>query len=104
MADTIKLRVRREGDRAGVKCLIVHPMETGLRKDPLSGAVVPRHHITRIAFARNDRAVLVAHCSTAVARNPYFEFSFDGGRAGDLFSVEWVDTRGETDRLESVLD
>jgi sulfur-oxidizing protein SoxZ len=79
-------------------------METGLRKDPLSGAVVPRHHITRIAFARNGRAVLVAHCSTAVAKNPYFEFSFDGARAGDRFSVEWVDTRGEADALVWVLE
>lgn len=103
VADTIKLRVTREGDRAGVKCLIVHPMETGLRKDPLTGAVVPRHHITRIAFCCNGRAVLVVDCSTAVAKNPYFEFSFDGARAGDRFSVEWVDTRGETDSLETVL-
>ena len=104
MADTIKLRVTREGGRAAVKCLIVHPMETGLRKDSLTGAIVPRHHITRISFVRNGRAVLVANCSTAVARNPYFEFGFDGAQAGDRFSVEWVDTRGETDRLESVLD
>lgn len=103
MADTIKLRVTREGDRAGVKCLIVHPMETGLRKDPLSGAVVPRHHITRITFASNGRAVLIAHCSTAVAKNPYFEFSFDGARANDRFSVAWVDTHGATDSLETVL-
>lgn len=103
VADTIKVRVTREGDRAQVKCLIVHPMETGLRKDPVTGATVPRHHITRISFANTGRAVLVIHCSTAVAKNPYFEFSFDGARANDRFSVEWVDTRGETDSLETVL-
>lgn len=103
MAETIKVRVRREGDRAEVKCLIVHPMETGLRKDPQTGATVPRHHITRISFANNGRTVLVVHCSTAVAKNPYLDFSFQEARAGDRFSVEWVDTRGETDSLETVL-
>lgn len=103
MSETIKVRVTRDGDGAQVKCLIVHPMETGLRKDPLTGSVVPRHHITRVAFRNNGRAVLVVNCSTAVAKNPYFDFSFDGARAGDRFSVEWVDTRGEADLLETVL-
>jgi sulfur-oxidizing protein SoxZ len=96
VAETIKVRVQREGERARVKCLIVHPMETGLRKDP-------RHHITRISFANNGRTVLVAHCSTAVAKNPYLQFSFEGASAGDRFSVAWVDTRGETDSLETAL-
>jgi sulfur-oxidizing protein SoxZ len=103
VAETIKVRVQREGDRARVKCLIVHPMETGLRKDPQTGATVPRHHITRITFANNGRTVLIAHCSTAVAKNPYFDFSFEGAAAGDRFSVAWVDTRGEADSLETVL-
>jgi sulfur-oxidizing protein SoxZ len=103
VAETIKVRVQREGDRARVKCLIVHPMETGLRKDPLTGATVPRHHITRIIFANSGRTVMVVHCSTAVAKNPYLDFSFQEARAGDRFSVTWVDTRGETDSLETVL-
>lgn len=103
MAETIKVRVQREGDRARVKCLILHPMETGLRKDPQTGAVVPRHHITRITFANNGHTVLVAHCSTAVAKNPYFDFSFGGAAAGDRFGVEWVDTQGVTDSLQTVL-
>ncbi|MGK2925413.1 MAG: thiosulfate oxidation carrier complex protein SoxZ [Lysobacterales bacterium] len=104
MAQTIKIRIRREGERAEVRALIIHPMETGLRKDPLSGDTVPRHHITRISFAHNGRVVLVAHCSTAVAKNPFFDFSFDGVRVGDRFSTEWVDTLGVTDALETVVE
>jgi sulfur-oxidizing protein SoxZ len=103
VSETIKVRVTREGGKAQVKCLIVHPMETGLRKDPVTGIVVPRHHITRVTFANNGRAVLVAHCSTAVAKNPYFDFGFDGARAGDRFRVDWVDTRGAADALETVV-
>jgi sulfur-oxidizing protein SoxZ len=104
VSESIKVRVNREGGRAEVKALILHPMETGLRKDELTGATVPRHHITRITFANNGRAVLVAHCSTAVAKNPYFDFGFEGARAGDRFSVEWVDTLGVVDTLETVLE
>lgn len=104
MSETIKVRIRREDERAEVKVLILHPMETGLRKDPLTGEIVPRHHITRVDFTLDGRAVLVAHCSTAVAKNPYFDFSFAGARAGDRFRVAWVDTRGVQDSLETVLD
>lgn len=104
MSQTIKVRIRREGERAEVRALIIHPMETGLRKDPLTGDTVPRHHITRIRFAHNGRVVLVAHCSTAVAKNPLFDFSFDGVRVGDRFSTEWVDTLGVTDALETVVE
>ena len=104
MTETIKVRVKREGDWAEVKSLLIHPMETGLRKDPLTGSAIPRHHITRVTYANNGRPVLVAHCSTAVAKNPYFNFSFAGAQAGDRFRVEWVDNLGNTDSLETVLD
>jgi sulfur-oxidizing protein SoxZ len=104
MAESIKIRVRRSGGLAEVKCLISHPMETGLRKDPETGELVPRHHITRLTFSNNGNAVLIADCSTAVAKNPYFDFSFEGVRPGDRFSVSWVDTEGESDSLEITVE
>jgi sulfur-oxidizing protein SoxZ len=104
MEPTIKVRVARDGEWAAVKSLILHPMETGLRKDPETGATVPRHHITRIAYTHNGRTVMVAHCSTAVAKNPWLTFSFRGAQAGDRFAVEWIDNLGGTDSLELVLD
>jgi sulfur-oxidizing protein SoxZ len=104
MSQTIKVRIRREGEHAEVRALLIHPMETGLRKDPLTGDTVPRHHITRIRFTHNGRVVLVAHCSTAVAKNPLLDFSFDRVRAGDRFGTEWVDTLGVTDSVETVVE
>ena len=100
MEDTIKLRVRLYGDRAQVKCLVSHPMETGQRKDSVTGQLIPRHHITQLTFANNGKVLMVAKCSTAVARNPYFDFSVRGVSPGDRFSVSWEDTRGEQDALE----
>lgn len=104
MSKSIKIRVTREGQWAEVKSLIVHPMETGLRKDLVTGAEVPRHHITRITYANNGRPVMVAHCSTAIAKNPYFNFGFADAQAGDRLTVEWIDNLGQVDSLETVLD
>ena len=103
MAGKIKVKVKLEGEVARVKSLVVHPMETGARKDPDTGTLVPRHHIKQLTFANNGTPVLVADCSTAVAKNPYFNFSFTGASPGDKFTVNWVDSRGESDSLETIL-
>ena len=103
MAGKIKAQVRIEDGVARVKCLIVHPMETGSRKDPDTGELVPRHHIQQLKFSNDGEIVLLANCSTAVSRNPWFNFSFTGAKPGDLFAVSWVDTRGDTDSLQLTL-
>jgi sulfur-oxidizing protein SoxZ len=85
MASKIKVKVKLTGDVAEVKSLMLHPMETGARKDPDLGATIPAHH------------------STAVSRDPYFSFSFSGAKAGDTLAVRWVDNLGESDSVETVL-
>ena len=103
MASKIKINTRLSGDVAEVKSLILHPMETGARKDPDTGELVPRHHITQLTFTNNGEAVMVANFSTAVSRNPYINFRFRGAKAGDTLKVSWVDNLGGSDKLETVL-
>ena len=103
MAGNIKVKVKLSGDVAEVKSLMLHPMETGSRKDPDTGELVPAHHITQLTFSNNGKTVMVANFSTAVSKNPYFGFKFRGAKAGDTLKVAWVDTRGDTDELETVL-
>ena len=103
MAGNIKVRVKLKGDVAEVKSLVLHPMETGARQDPDTGATVPSHHITELTFQNNGETVLTVHCSTAVARDPYFSFSFSGAQAGDQFAVRWVDNTGESESTELTL-
>ena len=103
MASKIKIKTRLSGDVAEVKSLILHPMETGARKDPDTGELVPRHHITQLTFANNGEPVMVANFSTAVSRNPYINFRFRGAKPGDALRVSWVDNLGGTDELETVL-
>lgn len=103
MASNIKVKVKLSGDVAEVKSLMLHPMETGARKDPDTGELVPAHHITQLTFSNNGKTVMVANFSTAVSKNPYFGFKFRGAKAGDTLKVAWVDNRGDTDELETVL-
>ena len=103
MANTIKIRTKLSNDIAEVKSLIVHPMETGARKDPDTGELVPRHHITQLIFANNGEPVMVANFSTAVSKNPYFSFKFRGAKTGDTLKISWVDNLGGSDEIETTL-
>ena len=103
MATTIKLSAKLKGDIADVKSLMLHPMETGARKDPDTGSIIPAHHITQLVFTNNDQQVMVANFSTAVSKNPFFGFSFKGAKAGDVLKVSWVDNKGSTDELSKTL-
>ena len=103
MASNIKIKAKLSGGIAEIKSLMIHPMETGARKDPDTGELVPRHHITQLTFTNNGKPVMVANFSTAVSKNPYFSYKFRGAKAGDTLKVSWVDNLGGTDELETVL-
>ena len=103
MANQIKISAKLKGSVANVKSLMLHPMETGARKDPDTGNTIPTHHITQLIFTNNGKQVMVANFSTAVSKNPYFGFSFDGAKAGDTLKASWVDNKGETAELETQL-
>ena len=103
MASKIKVKAKLSGDVADIQSLMMHPMETGTRKDPDTGAVVPVHHITQLTFEHNGEVAVLANLSTAVSKNPYFRFKLRGASPGDTLKVSWVDNRGETDAVETVL-
>ena len=103
MASKIKVKTKLSGDVADVKCLLLHPMETGARKDPDTGELLPVHHITQLTSTNNGETVMLANFSTAVSTNPYFSFKFRGAKAGDTLKIGWVDNLGGTDEIETTL-
>lgn len=103
MAGKIKVKTKISGDTADVKSMMIHPMETGTRKDPDTGELVPVHHITQVTFTHNDKVVLVVNCSTAVSRNPFIGFTLPGASPGDSLKVSWVDNLGQSDELETTI-
>ena len=103
MPSTIKVKAEVSGNITEVKSLMLHPMETGTRKSA-TGELVAMNHITQLTFSNNDKLIMVANFSTAVSRDPYFSFKFEGGAVGDALRVAWVDNTGGSDEIETALE
>ena len=94
MADPMRIRAQVSGDKATVRVLMSHEMETGQRKDT-AGKVVPAWFIQEVTAALNGKTVLTAQWGTAVAKNPFLQFVVKGAKAGDKISVSWIDNKGD---------
>ena len=94
MAEPMKIRATLKGDIADVRVLMVHPMETGQRKDA-NGSIVPTHFIQEVTVRVNGKVMLDGQISQAVSRNPVFSFRLKGVKSGDKLEIAWLDNRGE---------
>lgn len=101
MAALTRIRASKTGDDTEVKCLMSHPMETGLRKDQKTGKIIPAHFITNIVVMVNDRTVMKAQWGAAVSKNPFLSFKIKGGASGDKITVSWEDNKSETGVAEA---
>ena len=72
----MKIRAWMDGDRANVKAIVFHPMETGLRKDKKSGKPIPAHYITEVHCEHNGKSILKCNWGPGVSKNPFFSFRF----------------------------
>ena len=95
MGFPMKIRATSKNGVTEVKVLMNHVMETGLRKDA-SGEIVPALFIAEVTAKLNDKVVMQAQWSQAVARNPYLAFKVRGGKSGDKVTVLWTDSSGDT--------
>ena len=80
------------GELITIRALISHVMENGQRRDS-SGEVVPRRIIHRFTCDFNGEPVFACDLDTAIAANPYFEFSVKATESG-TFSFIWADDDG----------
>ena len=94
MAEPMKIRAILQGDVADVRILMMHPMETGQRKDA-KGEIVPLHFIQSVVVTHNGKIVLDTQWSQAVSRNPFLGLRIKGAKAGDKIGVTWVDNKGD---------
>ena len=102
MAEPMKIRAVLKGDITEVRVLMVHPMETGQRKDA-SGALVPLHFIQEVQVLLNGKLALEGQISQAVSRNPVFSFRLKGVKAGDKLEIAWLDNRGERNQTSTAI-
>jgi len=101
MAKSIKVRAKAKKGVATIKCLISHPMETGLRKDKKSGRKIPAEFIQEVTCEHSGKTVLQGLWSAALSKNPFMSFKFDGAKSGDSIKVSWVDNKGNSDSTEA---
>ena len=95
MADPMRIRAQMAGDKATVRVLMNHEMETGLRKDA-AGKVIQAWYIQDVTAALNGKQVLDAQWGPSVSKNPFMQFNVKGAKAGDKIAVTWKDNKGDT--------
>ena len=94
MADPMRIRAQVAGDKATVRVLMSHEMETGQRKDS-AGKSIPAWFIQDVTASHNGKQVLAAQWGPSVAKNPFLQFSVKGAKAGDKIAVSWTDNKGD---------
>ena len=94
MTDPMRIRAQSAGDKATVRVLMAHEMETGQRKDA-AGKVVPAWYIQQVTAQLNGKTVLTAQWGPSVAKNPFLQFNVKGAKPGDKIGITWTDNKGE---------
>jgi sulfur-oxidizing protein SoxZ len=102
MADPMRIRAQMAGDKATVRVLMSHEMETGLRKDA-AGKPIPAWFIQDVSAQLNGQTVLTAQWGPSISKNPFLQFSVRGAKAGDKITVTWRDSKGDTRTDEAVV-
>jgi len=98
----MRIRAQAQGDKTTVRVLVSHEMESGQRRDA-AGKLVPAWFIQNISATWNGKTVMSAQWGTAVSKNPFLQFAFKGGKAGEKVVVSWVDNRGDKRSDEAVI-
>ena len=94
MSEPTRIRAQAGADKATVRMLMSHEMESGQRKDA-SGKVIPAWFIREVSVQLNGKPVMTAQWGPAVSKNPFLQFTIKGAKAGDKLTVSWVDNRGD---------
>ncbi len=98
---SIKVRAKVKGDEAKVKCLISHPMESGLRKNKKTKELIPAKFIQEVVCEHAGTTVMTAQWNGTISKNPFMSFSFTGAKSGDTIKISWVDNTGKSDSTEA---
>ncbi len=92
-ATSAKIRAKEKSGEVTVKILMTHPMETGLRKDKKTGAVIPADFINNISCEYAGKKLVNCNFSGSISKNPYLSIKFAGSK-GEDFKIDWTDNNG----------
>ena len=100
---SIKLKANVQNGETTVKALIIHPMETGRRKDKDSGELVPAHYIQELTCSYQGEAVMTAEWGPTISKNPFLSFTFTGGAPGEVIELTWKDNTGDSETASATI-
>ena len=88
-------KIVKVGDNVKIKTLAEHEMETGVRRDNITGVIYPRLIIQSVIAKYNGKIVFKANWFSGVSANPYLAFYITAKESG-LIEIEWKDDHATT--------
>jgi sulfur-oxidizing protein SoxZ len=83
-------KIVKVGENVKIKTLAEHEMETGVRRDNITGIIYPRLIIQSVIAKYNGKIVFKANWFSGVSANPYLAFYITAKESG-LIEIEWKD-------------
>lgn len=90
----IKPKKYKVGDIVKVDFIVIHPMDTGLKKDKKTGKLIPAHYIDNITFSLDGKPFSTMKVWETVSTNPYFSVNLKVPGKGKI-TVDYTDNMGE---------
>ncbi|MGZ8546381.1 MAG: thiosulfate oxidation carrier complex protein SoxZ [Sulfuricurvum sp.] len=91
----IKPKTYAVGEIVKIDFMAMHPMETGMRKDKDTGAIIPAKYIDEVKFMFNDTLITKMVIWESLSVNPLMSVSFKVPSAGTL-KVIAKDNKGDS--------
>ncbi len=91
----VKPKKYKVGDTVKVDFIVIHPMDTGMKKNKKTGKIIPAKYISEVEFFFNDKSFTKMVVWETVSTNPYFSVKMEVTEAG-VVKVKYKDNTGES--------
>ena len=91
----IKPKKFKDGEIVKVSFMVMHPMETGMRKDKKTKKLLPAKYINSVKFTYNGKVVTTMNVWESLSTNPVFTTYLKINGKGK-FVVNYTDNTGES--------
>lgn len=88
-----RVKAKARKGSTDVKMMAKHDMETGQRKGK-DGNLIPAKFLDTVTVSHGGKVVFEVNLGTAVSKNPYLAFSFEGGAKGETLDIAWTENSG----------
>ncbi|MCB4748125.1 MAG: thiosulfate oxidation carrier complex protein SoxZ [Sulfurovum sp.] len=90
----IKPKKYKTGDIVKVDFIVIHPMDTGLKKNKKTGKIIPEKYIDSITFKLDGKPFTTMTVWETISVNPYFSVNLKVPGKGKI-TVDYTDNTGE---------